>query len=101
MVALIYTLINGEVQREIFLSLNRWLLRNEVSCRSARSFRNYMNSIDNERFEWCPYRTRNSLQETVCTGRQENSCQNYQRINQSGNLVDNDQIMMSEISTRQ
>ncbi|CAF1315023.1 unnamed protein product [Adineta steineri] len=48
-VALIYTLINSEVQREMFRSLDRCLVRNSTGWHKPKFFRNYMNRLDNER----------------------------------------------------
>ena len=61
MVALIYTLVNCEVQRELFRSTDRWLLQHRSSWRQPKFFRNYMNKLDNERLYSCGYRTRTSL----------------------------------------
>ncbi|CAF0872376.1 unnamed protein product [Adineta ricciae] len=48
-VALIYTLINSEVQREMFRSFDRCLVRNNTGWQKPQFFRNYMSKLDNER----------------------------------------------------
>ncbi|CAF4123352.1 unnamed protein product [Rotaria sp. Silwood2] len=48
-VALIYTLINAEVQREMFRSFDRCLMRNNTRWQKPNIFRNYMNKLDNDR----------------------------------------------------
>ncbi|CAF1001710.1 unnamed protein product, partial [Didymodactylos carnosus] len=48
-IALIYTLINSEVQREICRSVDRFLLYHTPNWQQAAYFRNYINKFDDER----------------------------------------------------
>lgn len=47
--ALIYTLINSEVQREMFQSLDRCLVRRHTRWQKPNFFRTYMSKLDNDR----------------------------------------------------
>jgi hypothetical protein len=72
-VALIYTLINSEVQREMFRSLDRCLARNNnTGWQKPKFFRNYMNKLDNERLYSLGYALRSTpvqiRQKTQSTG---------------------------------
>ncbi len=60
-VALIYTLINSEVQREMFRSLDRCLARNNnTGWQKPKFFRNYMNKLDNDRLYSVGYHGRST-----------------------------------------
>lgn len=58
--ALIYTLINSEVQREMFRSLDRCLVRRNTGWQQPDFFRNYMNKLDNERLYSLGYTPRSA-----------------------------------------
>jgi hypothetical protein len=49
MVALIYTIINSEVQREILRSLERCLMRHFSSWQQPNFLRTYIHKLDDER----------------------------------------------------
>ena len=58
--ALIYTLINSEVQREMFRSLDRCLIHRTSSWQQSNYFRNYMNKLDNDRLCSVGYHARSA-----------------------------------------
>lgn len=60
-VALIYTLINTEVQREILRSLDRCLLRYNSSWQQPNFLHNYINKLDDERSYSVSHQTRTSI----------------------------------------
>ena len=47
-VALIYTLVNSEVQNEISRSMNQCLLKKNARCEQGKFFRNYTDQLDNQ-----------------------------------------------------
>ena len=57
-VALIYTLINSEVQREIFRSFDRWMMRHNTRWQKPNFFYNYINKLDNDRLYSLGYQVR-------------------------------------------
>ena len=59
-VALIYTLINSEVQSEIFRSLDRCFMQNNAGWQQPNFFRNYMNKLDRERLYSLGYQARST-----------------------------------------
>ncbi|CAF0817501.1 unnamed protein product [Rotaria sp. Silwood1] len=60
-VALIYTILNSEVQREIFRSLDRCLLRHSSSWEQPNYFHNYINKLENEGFDYLRQQKRLSM----------------------------------------
>jgi hypothetical protein len=60
MVALIYTIINSEVQREILRSLERCLMRHFSSWQQPNFLRTYINKLDDERLYSVGYHARPS-----------------------------------------
>jgi hypothetical protein len=60
-VALIYTLINSDVQRELFRSIDRWLMRHHSSWQPPTYFRTYIMKLDNQRLYSCAYQTRSTI----------------------------------------
>ncbi|CAF3345037.1 unnamed protein product [Rotaria socialis] len=59
-VALIYTLINAEVQREMFRSFDRCLMKNNTDWQQPNIFRNYMNKLENDRLYSLGYQVRST-----------------------------------------
>lgn len=62
MVAFIYTLMNGEVQRELLRSVDRWFVQHHSSWQQPKFLRNYMHKLENRRLYSCAYTTRSSTQ---------------------------------------
>ena len=62
MVALIYTIINAEVQREVLRSIDRCLTRRYSSWQQPNFIHNYLSKLENERlYSFGSYHTRSSL----------------------------------------
>ncbi|CAF1612232.1 unnamed protein product, partial [Didymodactylos carnosus] len=59
MIALIYTLINSEVQREICRSVDRFLVHHTPDWQQPTYFRNYINKLDDERIYSLGYQLNN------------------------------------------
>ncbi|CAF0752214.1 unnamed protein product [Adineta steineri] len=49
LVALVYTIVNSEVQREVLRSFQRCLIRHDSSWEESGILRNYINKLENER----------------------------------------------------
>ncbi len=91
-VALIYTIINSEVQREILRSLDRCLTRHYSSWEQPNCLRQYINRLDDERSYSISYQQRLSIplqarqtqsslltQHYHCTNRERYSLSNHSR----------------------
>ena len=57
-VALIYTLVNSEVQREILRSFDRCLMRHHGGWQQPNFFRHYMSKLENDRLYSLGYQAR-------------------------------------------
>ena len=98
MVAMIYTFLNGEVQRELFRSIDRWLIGHYATWQPPRYLRDYIHKLDNEHFHSWPYSIPSSSR--VNSLRSSNDHRIYQHIHQARNSSDQCQISMNEISNR-
>jgi len=99
LIALIYTIINSEVQHEILRSIDRYLTRHYSSWEQPNRFRNYINKLDDERlYSFGGYQTRLSIPMQYLPIQSSHLLQQDRSIHQDGYCL-NDQSQQDSICT--